>query len=123
MAVSREYLDYILEQLAGLGRVRARRMFGGAGLYSEAAFFAIITDDTLYLRADETTRAQFTARGMPAFRPYADRPQVSMSYYAAPAEVLEDAQELVSWARRAVAVALKTPRVARRGRPRRATRT
>jgi len=42
---------------------------------------------------------------MSAFRPYADRPELSMSYYEAPADVLEDPAQLVSWARRSVAVA------------------
>jgi DNA transformation protein and related proteins len=105
MAVSRDYLDYVLEQLAALGGVRARRMFGGVGLYSDEIFFAIISDDTLYPRVDEASRSDFTARGMPAFRPYADRPQLSMSYFATPAEVLEDAALLLSWGRRAVTAA------------------
>jgi DNA transformation protein and related proteins len=105
MAVSREYLAYVLEQLADLAGLRSRRMFGGVGLYCEEIFFAIISDDTLYLRVDETSRAEFTSRGMQAFRPYADRPQLSMSYFATPAEVLEDATQLLSWSRRAVRAA------------------
>jgi DNA transformation protein and related proteins len=105
MAVSRDYLAYVLEQLADLAGLRSRRMFGGVGLYCEEIFFAIISDDTLYLRVDETSRAAFTSRGMPAFRPYADRPQLSMSYFATPAEVLEDATQLLSWSRRAVRAA------------------
>ena len=106
MAVGRDYLDYVLEQLAGLSRVRPRRMFGGVGLYSDDIFFAIITDDTVYLRVDEVSRADFVARGMDAFRPYADRPEISMTYFAAPADVLEDAGSFVQWSRRAVAAAL-----------------
>ena len=105
MGVSRDYLAYILEQLAGLGQVRSQRMFGGAGLYCDETFFGIITDDTLYLRADEATRVQFTSRGMQPFRPYPERPQVSMSYYEVPAEVLEEAAELIAWSRRSVAAA------------------
>jgi DNA transformation protein len=105
MAVSRDYLAYVLEQLAVLAGLRSRRMFGGVGLYCEEIFFAIISDDTLYLRVDETSRAEFTSRGMQAFRPYADRPQLSMSYFATPAEVLEDATQLLSWSRRAVRAA------------------
>ncbi len=106
MAVGRDYLDYVLEQLAGLSRVRPRRMFGGVGLYSDDVFFAIITDDTVYLRADDVSRADFVARGMGAFRPYPERPEVSMSYFAVPADVLEDAGTFVAWSRRAVAAAL-----------------
>jgi DNA transformation protein and related proteins len=106
MAVGRDYLDYVLEQLAGLSRVRARRMFGGVGLYSDDTFFAIIADDTVYLRTDESSRADFASRGMGAFRPYAARPEVSMTYFEVPAEVLEDAGSFVAWSRRAVAAAL-----------------
>jgi DNA transformation protein len=105
MAVGRDYLGYVLEQLAALSQVRARRMFGGVGLYSDDIFFAIISDDTVYLRVDDLSRADFVARGMAAFRPYADRPEVSMSYFEVPADVLEDAGTFVEWSRRAVAAA------------------
>jgi len=130
MAVSRDYLDYVLEQLAALSQVRPRRMFGGVALYSDDIFFAIITDDTTYLRVDEVSRADFVARGMASFRPYPDRPEVSMTYFEVPADVLEDAGTFVEWSGRAVAAALaaarkKSPPRARRAavaRPRRKPR-
>ena len=106
MPVSSDYLAYVLEQLAGLAGVSSRRMFGGVGLYCEELFFGLIDNDTLYLRVNDDNRADYTARGMSPFRPYADRPELSMSYYEAPADVLEDAAQLVSWARRSVAVAM-----------------
>ena len=106
MAVSSEYLDYVHDQLSGLGGVTSRRMFGGAGLYCDEFFFALVDNDTLYLRVNDDNRADYTARGMSQFRPYADRPELSMSYYEAPADVLEDPAQLVSWARRSVAVAV-----------------
>ena len=109
MTVSRDFLAYVLEQLSPLGAVSAKRMFGGAGLYSDEFFFALIADDTLYLRVDDANRDGFTARRMQPFRPYADRPEVSMSYYEAPAEVLESAAELAVWARRSVEVAMRAP--------------
>jgi len=106
MAVSSEYLDYVHDQLSGLGGVSSRRMFGGAGLYCDEFFFALIDDDTLYLRVNDANRADFTTRGMAQFRPYAERPELSMSYYETPADVLEDPAQLVSWARRSVAAAM-----------------
>ena len=106
MAVSSEYLDYVHDQLSGLGGVTSRRMFGGAGLYCDEFFFALIDNDTLYLRVNDANRADFTTRGMGQFRPYADRPELSMSYYETPADVLEDPAQLVSWARRSVAAAM-----------------
>jgi DNA transformation protein and related proteins len=105
LPVSGDYLNYVLEQLAGLGGVAARRMFGGVGLYCEELFFALVDNDTLYLRVDDASRADYTAHGMGPFRPYADRPEVSMSYYEIPAEILEDTAQLVVWAQRSVAAA------------------
>ena len=106
MPVSSDYLNYVLEQLAGLGGVSARRMFGGVGLYCEELFFALVDNDTLYLRVNDDNRADYTAYGMGQFRPYADRPEVSMTYYETPAEILEDPAQLVVWAQRSVAAAL-----------------
>ena len=109
MTVSADFLAYVLDQLAQLGEVGARRMFGGVGLYSDELFFGLISDDTLYLRVDAENRAHYTARGAAPFRPFADRPQLSLSYFEAPAEVLDDARELIEWARRSVAVAQRAP--------------
>jgi DNA transformation protein len=81
-------------------------MFGGVGLYSDDVFFAIITDDTVYLRVDDRNRADFVARGMGAFRPDPHRPQLSRTYFEVPAEVLEDAATFLEWGRRAVAAGL-----------------
>ena len=109
MTVSADYLQYVLDQLAAPGEVSARRMFGGVGLYSDELFFGLIAEDTLYLRVDDSNREDYTARGAAPFRPYADRPQLSMSYYEAPPGVLEDARQLSEWARRSVAVAQRAP--------------
>ncbi|HYB65865.1 MAG TPA: TfoX/Sxy family protein [Steroidobacteraceae bacterium] len=109
MTVSTDYLAYVLDQLAALGGVSSRRMFGGAGLYCDEFFFGLISHDTLYLRVDDSNRADYTARGAGPFRPFADRPELSMSYYEAPADVLEDARALAEWARRSVGVAMRAP--------------
>jgi DNA transformation protein and related proteins len=125
MTVSADYLQYVLDQLAQLGEVAAKRMFGGVGLYCGEFFFGLIAEDTLYLRVDDENRADYAARGAAPFRPYPDRPEVSMSYFEAPAEVLEDARQLAEWARRSVDAAQRAPPrgsdrdSARRGRRRR----
>ncbi len=105
MAVSGEFLDYVLEQLSDLGEIRHRRMFGGVGIYCGELFFALIDNDTLFLKVDDSNRPDFDARGMPPFRPYPDRPDASIGYRQAPADVLEDAAVLVAWAARSVKVA------------------
>jgi len=79
-------------------------MFGGVGIYSGNAFFALIAHDTLYLKVDDSTRPEFEARGMSPFRPYGEDGEV-MGYYELPHELLEDPDLLGPWADKAVAVA------------------
>jgi DNA transformation protein len=119
MAVSDGYLDYVLEQLCGLGRVVPRRMFGGVGLYHGERFFGLVFRDTLYLKVDDSNRGDYETRGMDRFRPYPDKPHLSMTYYAAPADILEDAEECTVWARKSVAAA-NVPKPAARRRKKRA---
>jgi len=106
MAVQAQYLDYVLEQLAGLERMNTRRMFGGVGLYSGELFFGLIDDDTLFFKTDESNAAQYQARRMPRFMPPANRPMGPMGYHQVPADIIEDGETLVAWARQSVAVAL-----------------
>jgi DNA transformation protein len=106
MSVQAQYLAYVLEQLGGLGSVNPRRMFGGVGLYREDLFFGLIDDDTLYFKTGATNSADYVARNMPRFMPPANRPMGPMGYHQVPADIIEDADALVSWGRKAVAVAL-----------------
>ena len=96
MAVQPQYLAYILEQLEALGRLRSRRMFGGVGLYSGELFFGLIDDDTLFFKTDGTNSADYIARNMPRFMPFPDRPEAVMAYYQVPADIIEDAESLVT---------------------------
>jgi DNA transformation protein and related proteins len=107
MATQPQYLAYILEQLAGLPALRSNRMFGGVGLYSDGLFFALIDDDTLYFKTGDINVAAYSARRMPRFMPFPDRPEAVLGYHQVPADIIEDAELLVDWARQSVAVALK----------------
>jgi len=110
LAVSDAFKSYVLDELDDLGDVVPRSMFGGVGLYSRGVFFGIIARDVLYLKVDETTRADYEGAGMRPFKPYPDRAG-TMQYYAVPVGVLEASEDLVAWARKAVAVAKRaTPR-------------
>ena len=114
---------FVLDQLAELGPVTSRKMFGGVGVYCGSAFFAIIARDELYLKVDAETRGDYEGAGMHAFRPFVDRPP-STTYYCVPVGVLESGPELVAWARKAVAVAARGggTRTAGRGRSRSGSR-
>jgi DNA transformation protein and related proteins len=116
MPYSKDYLQYVLEQLAGLRGAVSRRMFGGAGLYHEELFFGLITSDTLYFRVNDDNRPDYEALGMRRFQPYKDKPHLSFNYYEVPADVLEDAEALVIWARRSLQAALTASKEVKRPR-------
>lgn len=106
MTVCADYATYVVDQLSGSLKVTSRRMFGGVGLYCEDLFFALIAGDVLYLKVDDSNREDYAARGCAAFQPVVrDQTVYSMSYFAVPPEVLEDADDLAQWARKSVAVA------------------
>ncbi len=106
MAVSEDYLEFVLEQLEGAGEVVPKRMFGGVGLYLEGLFFGLIANDVLYLKVDDVNRKDYEERGMGPFRPYKDRFTV-MQYYEVPIDILEDREALVVWVKKALEVASK----------------
>ncbi len=118
MAVSGEYLSYLVDQFGPFGAVTSRRMFGGAGLYRDGLFFGLMADDTLYLKVDDTNRGEYEAAGMGPFRPFAEGKNYAMGFYEVPAEVLEDPPELARWAEGAWAVADRKRSGAKRGRAR-----
>lgn len=78
-------------------------MFGGVGIYANGLFFALIDDDVLYLKGDESLKPEFEAAGSHAFAPFGeDKP---MGYWTAPAEALDDQDILLDWARKSLEVA------------------
>ncbi len=106
MAVSRDFLDFVLEQLRNSGRVVSRRMFGGAGLYLDGLFFALVSDDQLYFKVGDANRPRYEEAGSRPFVPFPDKPERVMGYWQVPADVLEDPEVLRNWVREACAVAL-----------------
>ena len=108
MPVSDEFLEYVLDQLSGLGRVSARRMFGGVGLYCDGIIFGLIADDVAYLKVDDSNREDFEKAGSSAFNPYPDKVKSTvMSYYEIPADVLENPEQLIFWAKKSLVIAQK----------------
>jgi DNA transformation protein and related proteins len=110
MAVSGTFRTFVLEQLGRTVQgIRGRAMFGGVGIYAGNLFFALVDDDTLYFKVDDSNRPEFEARGMGPFRPYGEDGEV-MQYYRVPEDLLEDADALCQWAQRAIAVARRAKR-------------
>ncbi len=104
---SREFADYVVELLEPLGGVRAKRMFGGFGLYLDGLMFALIADDVLYVKADAENRGEYEKRAMPPFLYSRQGKTVSIAYHAVSAEALDERSELVALARLGFAAALR----------------
>ena len=90
------FKDFILDQLANLPAVVARRMFGGFGLYQDETFFAIILKGKLFFKVDECSVSEYRKYKMTPFRPTVRH--MLKSYYQVPVEIIEDADALCEWA-------------------------
>jgi DNA transformation protein and related proteins len=105
MAAGSALLDYLLDQLAPLGQVRGRTMFGGHGLYLNGAFVGIVEDETLYLKVDDRNRPAYEAEGMGPFVYVSKGRRVALSYWEVPADAIEEAEQLCDWVMQAAAAA------------------
>ncbi|MEO5686030.1 MAG: TfoX/Sxy family protein [Burkholderiaceae bacterium] len=101
------FVSHCQELLSPLGRTSSRRMFGGHALYIDDLCMALIIQDTLYLKVDDTHRALFEKAGCRPFTYAGKNDEVHvMSYYTAPDEAMESPAEMMPWARRALAAAV-----------------
>ena len=104
MSVSDSFLAFVLEQLDAVPGVVTKRMFGGIGIYSDGTFFAVIDNDTLFFKVDETLAKRYRDKGMPPFAPIPGAKPM-MGYYQVPPDVLEDGRTLGKWAKDSIASA------------------
>lgn len=105
MTASQGFIELLEEALGAIGPIAIRRMFGGAGVFADGVMFALIAGDTLYLKADDTTRHAFESEGLAPFTYRGRGKTIALSYWQAPERLLDDPDELTDWSRRALAVA------------------
>ena len=102
------FVEHLHEVFNGLGPITARKMFGGWGVYHDGVMFGLVANDELYLKVDDTNRADFEALGLEAFVYDKQGKQMEMSYYQAPEFIFDDPDEAERWARKAWEIAWKT---------------
>ena len=106
-----ELVIHACELFAPLGSIRTRAMFGGWGFYCDDLFFAIIADETLYLKADAETAARFEGAGGEPFRfSYKDGRTETMNYWTVPEEAMESTGEMIERGRLALAAVIRCSR-------------
>lgn len=102
-----DYLDYLRSQLALFGVVQFRPMFGAYGVYHQGVMFALVSDQVLYLKVDDSLVCDYQNKGLLPFSYTKKGKTVNLSYYQAPEDALEDPDELASWAARSFEVAMR----------------
>ena len=102
------FKEFVLDQLRALPNVRARAMFGAHGLYQDEHFFGILDEGRIFFKTAAQSQADYVARGMEPFTYESKGRVMTMGYHEVPPDVLENAPELVVWARRASAVAARS---------------
>ena len=108
MVASDSFAEFIREQLAPLGRVTMRRMFGKTGVFCDGLMFGMVTNDTLYFRVDDHNRAVFKeAQSVPPLSYEKKGRTIDLSFWRAPERLLDEPDELVTWARAALAAACR----------------
>jgi len=118
MPNSADFIAWVIELAQPAARVVARAMFGGHGLYVDGLIFAIVIDDTLYLKTDDGNRADFTALGQEPFV-YATKSgeRTATSYFRAPDEALENPGAMAHWLRSARGASLRVAAARPKRRP------
>lgn len=103
------FVTHVLDLLEpALGPLAARAMMGGHLVFCGGVSVALLSDERLYLKADEATKAAFAgAGGEPFVYEHAGR-KVAMSYWAPPDGALEDPEEMRPWAVLALEAALRS---------------
>ena len=110
MATVSELVRFLCESLTPLGAIAARRMFGGYAVYCDGVVFALVAHNVLYFKTDDGNRSDYEALGLQPFKPFDDKPTV-MPYFPPPESALDDPDELMLWARPALAAAIRTAAV------------
>ena len=116
------FKEFVLDQLGALPDVRARAMFGAHGLYSGGRFFGILDEGRLFFKTDAQSQANYIAHGMGPFTYEIKGHVMTMSYHEVPPDVLENREELVAWANRAIEVAARGGKSPKLSRPNRVPR-
>ncbi|MGH8237095.1 MAG: TfoX/Sxy family protein [Steroidobacteraceae bacterium] len=111
MRVKSELASYVEEQLAFLGRLSTKSIFGGIGIFVDERLLGIVMEDKLYLHTDASNLRAYQDRGMPQFKPYPNAFDLTTDHHQVPAEIVDDLVQLKHWGEQALAAAIEAAKV------------
>jgi DNA transformation protein len=115
MVASDSFANFLREQLASLGHVSMRRMFGKTGVFCDGVMLGMVRDNTLYFRVDDDNRSAFKeAEAYPPLNYEKSGGVIDLSFWRAPERLFDEPDELLNWAGDALAAARRI--AAKRGR-------
>lgn len=112
MAIKSSFVDYVVSDLLGeIEGVRARAMFGGYGIYQNDIIFAIIVDDELYYKADDSNRLEYKNYGSKPFQYSAKgAKKITMSYWKLPSQIMDNRDQLKKWTEKSIQASIQSKR-------------
>jgi DNA transformation protein and related proteins len=122
MVASDSFAEFLSEQLAPLGRITMRRMFGKTGVFCDGFMLGMVTENTLYFRVDDHNRADFKeAESFPPLNYRKKGSTIDLSFWRVPERLFDEPDEFVTWARTALAAARRVAAKRKRTAPKKST--
>lgn len=56
MASDQEFVNFVVDQISGIGSIYARKMFGEYGVFCDGKIFGLICDNKLFIKPTESGR-------------------------------------------------------------------
>lgn len=120
MVASDSFAEFLRDQLAPLGHITMRRMFGKTGVFCDGFMLGMVRDDTLYFRVDDDNRATFKeAEAFPPLNYAKKSGTIDLAFWRAPERLFDEPDELVAWAQAALGAARRVAAQRERTAPKR----
>jgi DNA transformation protein len=120
MVASASFAEFLREELGVLGRITTRRMFGKTGVFCDGAMLGMVADNVLYFRVDDGNQAAFAeAATVPPLNYEKKGVAIDLSFWRAPERLFDEPDELLAWAREALAAARRVAAKRKPSAPRR----
>lgn len=106
MVASEGFAEFLREQLAPLGGIALRRMFGKSGVFCDGVMLGIVPENTLYFRVDDENRATLReAESAPPLNYRKRGTTIDLACWRVPERFFDEPDELIVWGRAALAAA------------------